>query len=288
MYHFIQDVQDSLFSIHPYDGHSGLSFPLPGRTSCQFVFYTGKDSSLFIDSFSLLGKLTDGSACGNQFSLLRVPALILSADRENFCSYLASMGIHEDFSFLDSNEKLLILSEEQSGAFTHLFQKIFVWYDKNPDSLQLLKYSWLYEMLLTVRAVYQRQEKVTADGFSAPLPEVTDKNAMAKIEAYIRRHYMEALSVDGIADLFYISKYHLMREFKRHTGTTIHAFIINERIAHAQTMIAHGMNAGEVSHLVGFSDYSLFYRAFLKGTGVTPKEFGLQSPRREASVSCAL
>lgn len=269
MFQFTQDVQDSLFSIHRYDGQSSLSFSLPGHKSCQFVFYAGKGSSLTIDAFSLLGKLTDGSDCRNHFSLLNLPALILSVDQESFRDYLASVGIKEDFSFLDSNEKLLVLSKQQSGAFTSLFEKMSGWYTYNPDSLQLLKYSWLYEMLLAVRSAFQGPVQIRDE---APVNEAA-KNTMDRIVSHIREHYTEPLSVDGIAERFFISKYHLMREFKRQTGYTIHAFILNERIAHAQTMIAHGMNAGEVSCLVGFSDYSLFYRAFLKVTGVTPKEF---------------
>ena len=84
---------------------------------------------------------------------------------------------------------------------------------------------------------------------------------------------MENISVNDLSLTFYISKYHLMREFKKVTGCTIHTFLLNQRISHAQQMIAKGIQAGTASTLVGFSDYSLFYRSFLKLTGTSPKEY---------------
>ena len=90
---------------------------------------------------------------------------------------------------------------------------------------------------------------------------------------YINSHLTEPLTIDHLSRTFYISKYHLMREFKKVTGCTIHTFLLNQRISHAQQMIAKGIQAGTASTLVGFSDYSLFYRSFLKLTGTSPKEY---------------
>ena len=265
MYEIMKNIQDPLFTLCRYDGKKRPRNFFPGQSCFRFVFYTSKGSSFSIDSFSLLEKLPEVSQINGNSALLQFPALILSVDWENFHDYLNASGIQENFLLFEATEQLRILTAEQSDAFSRLFRKIYAWYEENPESLRLLKYSWLYEVLLAVRRVYQNHSLKNRD---------ETKDTINRIVPYIRDHYMEPLSVDTISKRFYISKYHLMREFKRYTGSTIHTYILNERIAHAQTMISHGMNAGEVSNIVGFSDYSLFYRAFVKVTGMTPKQYG--------------
>ena len=90
---------------------------------------------------------------------------------------------------------------------------------------------------------------------------------------YIDQHFTEQLSLDDLAGRFYISKYHLLREFRDFTGTTIHQYLIRKRIVHAQLLLQRGMSAAEVVSACGFSDYTGFYRAFKKLSGVSPHQY---------------
>lgn len=93
---------------------------------------------------------------------------------------------------------------------------------------------------------------------------------MIDILLYINEHLDEDLSVDRISELFYISKYHMMRLFKSETGYTIHKYINEKRILMARNLIKSGTSATEACYLCGFQDYSTFLRAYKTQIGEKP------------------
>ena len=97
---------------------------------------------------------------------------------------------------------------------------------------------------------------------------------MLFVKQYIDNHYMHKLTIDDLADHFFISKYHLMREFKKYTGQTIHAYLNQVRIHQAQrVLISLDISKAYIAMTTGFEDYSLFYRSFIKHTGCSPAQF---------------
>lgn len=99
------------------------------------------------------------------------------------------------------------------------------------------------------------------------------KHRMADIIAYINEHLSGELSLDAIAARFFISKYHLLREFKGYTNRTVYQYIISKRIMMAKQRMRQGENPSEIYQPCGFQDYSSFYKAFKKETGLSPKQF---------------
>jgi len=91
--------------------------------------------------------------------------------------------------------------------------------------------------------------------------------------AYLGEHMFEDISIDDLAETFYISKYHMMRLFKSETGYTIHRYITEKRIAAAKEKLQRGIPAAKVSEECGFQDYSTFLRAFQSCTKTTPSAF---------------
>ena len=90
---------------------------------------------------------------------------------------------------------------------------------------------------------------------------------------YINDHYDEELTLDGLANRFFISKYHLSREFGRLVGTSVHRYIIQKRLAVAKQLLGEGRPSSAVYQHCGFGDYSNFYRAFKSEYGISPKEY---------------
>lgn len=89
---------------------------------------------------------------------------------------------------------------------------------------------------------------------------------------YINENLSEELSIDRLADSFFMSKYHMMRRFKEETGYSIHQYITEKRVLAAKAMIQEGMSANAAAIECGFKDYSTFARAFYKCVGRMPSE----------------
>ena len=94
---------------------------------------------------------------------------------------------------------------------------------------------------------------------------------------YINEHYHEDLTLDLLANKFFVSKYHLSREFNRLIGTSVYRYIIQKRLMMAKQMMSEGMPSSVVYQHCGFGDYSNFYRAFKSEYQISPKEFSARA-----------
>ncbi len=92
---------------------------------------------------------------------------------------------------------------------------------------------------------------------------------------HINNHYSENLTLDYLANKFFISKYHLSREFQRLAGTSVHRYLIQKRLVMAKQMLSEGVPSSEAYQHCGFGDYSNFYRAFKAEYQISPKDFVL-------------
>ena len=96
-----------------------------------------------------------------------------------------------------------------------------------------------------------------------------------KIEAilrYLSEHLTEPVSIDDLAARFFVSKYHMMRQFRAQTGYTIHGYLTGKRLMFARAMIAAGTPVLQASEESGFGDYSAFLRAYRKQFGAEPNQ----------------
>jgi AraC-like DNA-binding protein len=82
--------------------------------------------------------------------------------------------------------------------------------------------------------------------------------------------YNNALSVKSICDKFHISPPHLNHITESLVGTTAMKYIMRNRMNRAQYLLQTGRPPSHVYNIVGFSDYSGFYRAYLRHFGHSP------------------
>ena len=91
--------------------------------------------------------------------------------------------------------------------------------------------------------------------------------------SFIYSNLDKDLSIDMLAQAFYLNKYYLMHLFKKETGYTLYSYILKKRLLKASDLIKSGMQSGEVCSLCGFDDYSNFVRAFKKEFQLPPKQY---------------
>ena len=93
---------------------------------------------------------------------------------------------------------------------------------------------------------------------------------IAEMLRYIDGHIGEELTVEHLAERFFLSKYHMMRLFRENTGATIHAYILERRLMNARDMMAGGLRATDACYRAGFNSYCAFCRAYGKRFGTSP------------------
>ena len=101
-------------------------------------------------------------------------------------------------------------------------------------------------------------------------PVMPGSDRIVEILRYIDEHLSEDLDAETIAKAFFISKYHMMRQFRRETGTTVHLYITQKRLVKARELMDSGMRATEACYRCGWRSYSSFTRAYNKHLGSTP------------------
>lgn len=106
-----------------------------------------------------------------------------------------------------------------------------------------------------------------------PAPSLTSAQA-ATLRDLILAHLAEPLTLQRLADAAGTSVGHLVRAFKTSFGVTPYQFILRERVARAQDLIAAGtMSLAEIVPLAGFSDPSQMSKTFRRLTGQPPRAF---------------
>jgi len=104
---------------------------------------------------------------------------------------------------------------------------------------------------------------------------VTNAESDGKIVAilqYLNGHLSDDVSIDDLASRFYLSKFYMMRRFRKETGYTIHSYLVGKRLLLARELITGGTPVTDACYRSGFQDYSTFSRAYKKQFGRTPKE----------------
>jgi len=95
---------------------------------------------------------------------------------------------------------------------------------------------------------------------------------------YIDRNYMEELSLAQLAKQFALSRSVLCMLFPKIVGRTLKRYHSEKRIEQAISLskLEH-LSFQEISSLVGYEDYSTFFRNFQKIAGISPLQYRIQN-----------
>jgi AraC-like DNA-binding protein len=104
----------------------------------------------------------------------------------------------------------------------------------------------------------------------APAPAGREPGPVARVKALLARRYAEDVPLALLAAEARLSPAHLIRTFRRQTGFTPHAWLVNRRIEAAKARLRSGEPPAAVATAVGFCDQAHLTRAFKARIGVTP------------------
>ncbi|MFD0693346.1 response regulator [Paenibacillus sp. GCM10027628] len=100
-----------------------------------------------------------------------------------------------------------------------------------------------------------------------------NKMNLLDIKTYIDHNYTGSLTVEKIAQAFFVSNVYLSRAFRSEFGLTITDYIQHLRMERAKEwLLSEQTPIKTVAELCGYEDVAYFYRVFKKHFGVAPGE----------------
>jgi AraC-like DNA-binding protein len=100
-----------------------------------------------------------------------------------------------------------------------------------------------------------------------------DRQRVLSAVNYIEHAFCDTCSVDTLANVSGLSRYHFMRLFKAVTGQSANQYVINTRLRAAAARITEtGAPVSEIAFDVGFNDISHFNTCFRMMFGRTPSQ----------------
>lgn len=118
---------------------------------------------------------------------------------------------------------------------------------------------------------------------STPDAKLCFESDLSTLGGYIQKNYLHISGLDELAEHFKITKSHLCRVFRQHTGITITHYINALRIQRACWLLTEtDTPIHEIYGLCGYKNSQYFNRAFRKFKGGTPNAFRKHS--RETKI----
>ena len=112
--------------------------------------------------------------------------------------------------------------------------------------------------------------------FSTILAPVSKKTSRlcGSTKRYIDAHYQENITLDQLAEVSHVSKYHLAHAFTEEYGISPINYLISKRISEAEHLLkTTDFSLSLISNTTGFSSSSYFAQIFRKQKGMSPTEF---------------
>ena len=167
----------------------------------------------------------------------------------------------ENFSHLRS------LTKEQIATVNSYIHEIERGGNPTQYGDQVLMRVALIELLLLIHMIYQEPGEIRHNSSSISHQKIHP------ILDYINANLDQKLSLDRIAQQFFMSKYHLCRIFKASTGRTVNEYINFRRVLKACELLREGAPLTQACEAVHMENTSHFIATFKKIIGTTPKQY---------------
>ena len=198
----------------------------------------------------------------------------------NFVKALSTADTDLDHCFTNRSPRFqhkVSLNKDQQQRFLYYIDKII---SANGYAHDIVEQAAFMELLVLINTISQELCK-------APLPKPNQavniqdgtvssykyNHQVDDILAYINQNIAHPITIEQLAEHFYLSESYICRIFKAATSTTINKYITARRISIAKALLNEGLSVSEAYERSGFSDYSNFFKSFTKAVGVSPKKY---------------
>ncbi|MFV0502774.1 MAG: helix-turn-helix domain-containing protein [Lachnospirales bacterium] len=212
-----------------------------------------------------------------EYTLEKGMGFLIDCRKKHFYKTKGEQWGHYDLHFNGIDAEYLV------GEYNKYKNIIFEVSGKGYFYLTLEKILWDYSIYSNHKELYVSNGIANLLVHLIKKKENTYKNNIPEyiqyLVKYIDNNFYNRLTIDDLSRFSGVSKYHLIREFKKYTNFTPTDYIIELRIERAKLLLQNTtIPSYKIGNLVGFHNTNNFTNLFKKRVGTTPNVYrkGLQ------------
>jgi AraC-like DNA-binding protein len=223
--------------------------------------YNVQKGDLVLVNSNVLHKTVDGFSDFHE-------RLLIEFDMSFFDGFLVNYNDLQLLSAFNTDSTILRLEDSERKQIKNCFFKILQESKDNSIENNIALKVYFLELLIIINKF---SDKAAVVQFNHPT-ELHKK--ISEIVAYINDHYMYDISLDVVANHFFISSAHLSRAFKKVTGFSFVEYVNSLRIKEAQKFfIETKLSVSDIAKKVGYQSSTHFGRVFKAITGNSPRDY---------------
>lgn len=179
----------------------------------------------------------------------------------NFWLHLDGSGVQTYFLLLQQKKVALQQPDKFVQAFDELMEKA-----NHIDVVSTAQISQGISSLLT-------DMLVSLLGADNP-QNILHHSGIDQAVSFMKAHYKEQISINDMTKNINISKYHFVRLFCKHIGTTPYHYLIQYRVNQSKKLLCTTNDSiSEIALQVGYASESNYINQFKRAIGMTPAQF---------------
>jgi len=141
-------------------------------------------------------------------------------------------------------------------------------------------------VLSRIGSIFSLERLFTADKLSAKISKPLNANRFASVIMYIEENYHRKISLDNIADISGLSRFHVSRLFRKIFRMNFTHYITKVRLEHTRRFLLHTtQRMSDIADSCGFRDAGYFSHAFKKYYGISPQVFRSNKTHSKSKIS---
>ena len=272
----VRDFKFTMSDVHIHYNDYEVYYLLEGER-CYFIgtkIYHLKQGSLVFVRRNVIHKTALSREAHHDRILLEISRSYL----ESVFAITGELTLHD---FFQDDCIILSLESEEQNFITELLLALGRELGTKNSGFRLLAKSLVAELFIYAK----RMENKTNPSASSRTDDPRHRQ-IEQIACYIAENCCSPLSLNSIAEQFYMNKCYLSRIFKEITGFTVNGYLHARRIQKARALLVQDpMNISEISEAAGYENLTYFERVFKKHTGMSPLEYRKQYGKRGRRIS---
>lgn len=181
------------------------------------------------------------------------------AQRERILFYLDVRYVEGLFDIKELLPASLTLYHSENGRVREIFEALHAEYSSAASEV------YMRALVCELAVLLARTLDGSVGKEEGRLPRV-----VADALSYIDANYMLDLSLQGVADVLFVSAEYLSRTFKKHTGFTFSEYLNQYRIKEANRLLVQtDMKISEIAAACGFNSTNHFCKSYKKTVGTS-------------------